>query len=70
MGDNEGVDFSWSDTNSVVVEPVEAIAVYRNPKGAIVIRQQDTMGGDDMVVIIPQSRLQDVILALQNQVDD
>jgi hypothetical protein len=39
-------DFEWSDVEEdIVVESVAAIAVYFDPKGAVVIRQQ----GDDAV---------------------
>lgn len=70
MADNsDGVDFSWSDSQAVVVEQVDAIAVYPNPKGNIVIRQQGSMGEDDAVIIVPKSRLADLILALQNELD-
>jgi len=54
----------------VVIRPVEAIAVYRNPKDDVVIRQQDILGGEDSFVIVPQDRLSELILALQNHLDD
>lgn len=46
-------DFSWSDDSLVVVKRVDAIAVYRNPEGDIVIRQERRGGAEDNVVIVP-----------------
>ncbi|HJV74075.1 MAG TPA: hypothetical protein VJ654_07640 [Noviherbaspirillum sp.] len=68
--EDDSVPFSWKDTESVVIERVEATAVYTNPKGDIVIRQEDTMGGDDAVIIVPRSRVTELILALQNVLED
>ena len=49
-------DWSWSEEDgksSTVVRSVQAVAVYTNPDGDIVIRQQGEFGGDDSVIIIP-----------------
>jgi hypothetical protein len=46
-------DFSWSDDAVVVVKRVDAIAVYRNPQGDIVIRQERRTGNEDNIVIVP-----------------
>jgi|SRR5438128_834029 hypothetical protein len=46
-------DFSWSDEALVVVKRVDAIAVYRNPEGDIVIRQERRGGNEDNIVIVP-----------------
>jgi hypothetical protein len=67
--DSDSVEFSWRDDDSVVIERVDALAVYSNPSGNIVIRQQDAMGGDDAIIVIPRSRLKDLVLALQNELD-
>lgn len=63
----ESNEFKWTDKDSVVVERVDAIAVYQNPNGEVVIRQQDPMDDDDSVIVVPKSRLNDLILALQNE---
>lgn len=63
----ESNEFKWTDKDSVVVERVDAIAVYQNPNGEVVIRQQDPMGDDDSVIVVPKSRLNDLILALQSE---
>lgn len=62
------IEFSWADADSVVIERTEAIAVYPNPKGDVVIRQEKQMGDEDSVVIVPRGRLGDLIAALQNEV--
>jgi hypothetical protein len=49
----EANDFSWSDEALIVVKRVDAIAVYKNPEGDIVIRQERRSGGEDNVVIVP-----------------
>ena len=68
--EDEGVPFSWKDTEDVIIDRVEAIAVYSNPKGNIVIRQESSIGEDDAVIVVPKSRVRDLILALQNEVED
>lgn len=61
------VEFSWTDAD-VVVERAGAIAVYQNPKGDVVLRQEGQTGDEDSVVIIPRSRIKDVIFALQHEI--
>jgi hypothetical protein len=61
------IEFSWADAD-VVIERAGAIAVYPNPKGDVVVRQEGRMGEEDSVVIIPRGRIQDFILALQHEV--
>ena len=46
-------DFSWSDEALIVVKRVDAIAVYKNPQGDIVIRQETRAGSDDNIVLVP-----------------
>jgi len=62
-------DFDWSDTESVVVENVDAIAVYPNPGGDIVIRQDSRLNGEDIFVVLPMSKLSSIISALQKLKD-
>lgn len=46
-------DFDWMDSESIVVDPVAAIAVYTNPDDDIVVRVQGTGTDDDSCVVIP-----------------
>ncbi len=59
-------DFDWS-SESVVVQPVEAIAVYTNPRGEIVIRQRSLVGSEDPFIVIPISHVQSVVDAMLEQ---
>jgi len=69
-GDTESEKFSWSDKDYVVIEPVDAVAIYQNPAGNIVIRQMGPMGEDDSIIVVPRSRLKDLITALQNELGE
>lgn len=56
----------WKD--STVIPSVLAVAVYTNPNGGIVIRQEGYQGEDDQVVIIPPSSVSVLIEALKAEV--
>ena len=60
-------DFSWSDPRSVVVKRVDAIAVYKNHEGDLVIRQENPTGADDRMVIVPAQYAYTVLEAMQQQ---
>ena len=52
-------EWKWDDPETesdVVVPAVQAVAVYLNPQGSVVIRQQDGMGGEDSVIVVPRSQ--------------
>ena len=60
-------EFDWlsdDDKESVVVPSVQAVAVYNNGQGDVVIRQQDGMGNEDQVIIIPRSNAKAVAKAI------
>jgi hypothetical protein len=70
--DNRGIamaesqaDFSWSDDTLVVVKRVDAIAVYRNPEGDIVIRQERRGGNEDNIVIVPGQQAYTLVESIQ-----
>jgi hypothetical protein len=63
-------EFSWSDSESVVVKTVHAIAVYPNPSGDIVIRQQGPDGEDDSFVIFPVDHVDGIITAIKKAVSE
>ena len=58
-------DFSWADEGLVVVKRVDAIAVYKNPEGDIVIRQERRTGGEDNIVIVPAQYAYTLIESIQ-----
>ncbi len=70
MNDSEST-FEWMESPSVVIKPVDAIAVYSNAPGDIVIRQKSSKGifreEDSVVVVVPRDRLDTVIAALQQE---
>ena len=47
----------WNDSASVLIQPVEAVAVYINPNNDVVLRQQNALLDDDSVVIIPKQHI-------------
>lgn len=65
---DETEQFDWSDKRSVVVKRVDAIAVYKNSDGDIVIRQQRADVPVDVVVTIPAQHAYSVIEGIQRQV--
>lgn len=61
-------DWKWHGENereSIVVPAVQAIAVYTNPAGDIVIRQEDPMGNEDSVVVLPRGSVNALIKAMK-----
>jgi hypothetical protein len=60
-------DFSWSDPRSIVVKRVDAIAVYKNADGDLVIRQENPTGEEDRVVVVPAQYAYTVLEAMQQQ---
>ena len=54
-------DFNWEDEESICVEKNDATAIYFNPHGSVVIRQQDEFNDSDQIVIIPLDQLTKVI---------
>lgn len=61
-------DWSWHGEDgkeSTVFPTVSAVAVYTNPAGDIVIRQEGHMGEDDSVIVIPRVHAGAVISAMQ-----
>jgi len=55
--------FDWANDDAVVVKPVQAIAVYTNEKGDVVLRQEADghLFQDDPFVVIPLIDLDNVI---------
>lgn len=65
-------DFEWYlDENSqdIVFPSVQAVAVYRNTAGHIVIRQQDSRGDEDAVVLILPAHAEALIAAVRAAAD-
>ena len=65
-------EFVWAlDESTVVFKTVWAVAVYKNPFGDIVIRQQaGPLDDDDAVIVIPRDRGDALIAALVAELED
>jgi hypothetical protein len=59
--------FDWSDKKALVVRRVDAIAVYMDSEGDIIIRQQHPDVPIDSVITIPAQHAYSVIEGLQRQ---
>ena len=69
VNDSEST-FEWLESSSVVIKPVDAIAVYANAQGDIVIRQKSSKGifrEEDSIVVVPRDRLDAVLAALERE---
>lgn len=69
---SDSVHFRWEpDDESVVFESVQAVAVYSNPSGDIVIRQQaGPLDDDDAVIVVPRDRGEALIYALRAEMEE
>ena len=64
--------WDWNDEDgkeSTVVQSVQAVAVYTNVRGEIVIRQEGARGEDDSLVIFPITYAKSVVEAIMVQLD-
>lgn len=57
-------DFDWTDKESITIGEQLAVAVYENPRGDIVIRQQDWYGDEDDWVIVAKQNVPALCRAL------
>lgn len=65
-------DWKWHDEDGkelTVFPTVSAVAVYSNPNGDIVVRQEGHMGEDDSVIVIPRIHAGAVISAMQSELE-
>ena len=61
--------FNWhAGGENVVFKTVQAVAVYLNPDGDLVIRQEaGSLDDDDHIVIVPRDRVEALALAMQSE---
>lgn len=59
--------FDWCDSSIVVIPRQDAIAVYTNVNGEIVIRQQDRDATEDRIIILNPDYAEELIIALQSE---
>lgn len=62
-------DFKWNeDIDNVVFKTAQGVAVYSNPDGDIVIRQQaGPMDDEDQIVIVPRDRVETLIFSIKSE---
>lgn len=66
-------DWDWNSASareSLVLPRVDALAIYANNNGEIVLRQQGMDGQEDSIIIIPKSQAQEVIDAMSTMLGD
>lgn len=62
--------WSWSnDKEDIVIPRVDAIAIYLNGDGDIVIRQENPMGEDDAVIVMPMQHAEAFIAAIRGCIE-
>ena len=65
-------DFNWNSDDckeDVVIKRVDALAVYGNVHGDLVLRQEDPLGENDAVIVIPISQIDTLIKAIKKTVE-
>ena len=45
-------EFNWNENDSIVIRKMDAVAVYQNPHGQIVIRQENEYGDGDSIIVV------------------
>jgi hypothetical protein len=63
----EAAEFAWDDTRSVIGNQVDAIVVYRDGDGDIVIRQRHPMADADPCVVLPLEEAANLIEAIRRE---
>jgi hypothetical protein len=64
-------DFSWRETDAVVVRQQDASAVYSNPDGDLVIRRRRSWDEDeDVWIVVAQTQIRTVIGAMEKVLKD
>lgn len=62
--------FDWANNEDVLVPEQAAVAVYLNPKGAVVLRQEADMGDDDHFVYIAINHIPALIAKLKTYLEE
>jgi hypothetical protein len=56
--------FDWLSDDAVVLRSYGSLAVYTNPHGDLVVRQESKGGDEDARVVIPRSQVLNVLEAI------
>lgn len=62
--------FDWSEEDSIIFHTQEAVAVYANKHGQIVIRQRDEYGDEDSVIVINAESARTLVGAIMRELDE
>lgn len=66
-------DWDWNSASareSLVLPRVDALAIYANSNGEIVLRQQGMDGNEDSIIIIPKTQAPEVVAAITSMLAD
>lgn len=63
----ETAELARNDLQPAIVNQVDAIAVYRNGGGDIVIRQRHPMANEDPCIVIPLEQAENLIEAIRRE---
>lgn len=59
-------EFSWGDKEDIVVRSVDAVAVYANQDGDVVIRRMaDFQEQEDAIVVVPRNSVDALVKAIK-----
>ena len=67
LSHEEPAQFPWNDPQSVIVKQVDAIAVYKNRDGDIVIQQHRPVAGEDSCIVVPPGEAGNLIEAIRRE---
>lgn len=59
-------EFSWRDLDVICVRSQPAVAVYKNPRGEIVIRQESQFGDDDHWICLQPENVELLAMTLND----
>lgn len=65
-------DWDWyaaEHEESILIKPVEPVAVYSNRREEVAIRQRCSITDSDQLVCIPKERIVDLIVALRREMN-
>src|SRR5262245_9517915 len=65
--EDDGRDFDWNNSPSVILREQAATAAYYNPFGALVIRQRDWYGDNDPFLVIEPENIAQFLSGLRDR---
>ncbi len=63
---DDGINFDWNDQDGIAVNQQDAIAVYANDKGDLVLRRQkDWNEEEDSIIVVAPAYVRQLIEAME-----